>query len=148
MLMATETFGGDVKVHTRKSMLKFSMEETKTSLDLEVVRLATYMPGYLNKQVILVLWANGIHQKIFQKMQFKFVEKLLSFFKLKYLNGEFEYPNEIFQSFRIIGKKLYEMHAKHINYSNDPFIKPMIKAICFNKFKEVRKRFRIYDEYS
>ncbi|CAI2367875.1 unnamed protein product [Moneuplotes crassus] len=149
MLMASQLFDGDdVQVKTRRSMRKFDLDPSIKSVDLEVVRLATYMPGYLNKQVLLVLWANGIEIDTFLGLQRNFVGNLIDYFKLKKFGSFYSYPEIILQSFRIITTRLYSMHAKDIPYHLDPFIAPMIKAISLSKFKGIKKKFRIYDESS
>ena len=147
MLMAADKFEGTVKVHTRKSMKKFEVDPTRHTLDLEVVRLATYAPGFLNKQVILVLWSNGVSGSLFRQLQKDYVQKLKNYYCLQNLGIKHEYPEELFQAFRFIQKKLSQMHEEGEDYFNDPFIKPLIKIICFNRFREVRKRFRIHDEF-
>ena len=46
-------------------------------MDLEIIRMATYSHGYLNKQIISILWANGIPEQIFLKMQKEYITEIL-----------------------------------------------------------------------
>mmetsp|Transcript_1810 Transcript_1810/g.1598 ORF Transcript_1810/g.1598 Transcript_1810/m.1598 type:complete len:104 (-) Transcript_1810:66-377(-) len=97
MLLAADKFAGDVKIHTRKSMRKFELDSSQKELDLEIVRPATYMTGYLNKQVILVLWANGVEISTFLALQFEYVKNLISYYHLEQFGSIYAYPEEIFQ---------------------------------------------------
>lgn len=107
--------------------------------------MATYSCGYLNKQIIGILWANGVDEKIFLDMQKSYVESLMSFFSLERKSMS-TYPYMLFSSIKFIDHKLYSVHKANFDYYADPFIGPLIKLVCFSKFKELRKRFRVYDD--
>lgn len=47
-------------------------------VDLEVVRLATYAAGYLSKQIIVMLWANGVDSTVMLNMQKWYVDELIA----------------------------------------------------------------------
>ena len=57
-------------------MRKFEMDDKK--VDLEVVRLATYAAGYLSKQIIVMLWANGVDSTVMLNMQKWYVDELIA----------------------------------------------------------------------
>lgn len=48
-------------------MKKF--EVNPGDIDLDVIRLCTYSPLYLNKQIIALLWHGGVHEKTFIDLQ-------------------------------------------------------------------------------
>ncbi|CAI2372025.1 unnamed protein product [Moneuplotes crassus] len=148
VLLATNNLEDESKILTRKSMNKFGLRPTQVQLTLEVIRLATYMNGYLNKQIILVMWSNGIDEDVFIKIQQNYISELLSYYHLKNLDIDSRYPAELFQSFCIIQRKIEGMHNQGDDYYKDPFIKPIIKSICFNRLRDVCKKFRIFDEFS
>ncbi|CAI2372647.1 unnamed protein product [Moneuplotes crassus] len=148
VLLATNNLAGNCKVLTKKSMNKFELPESQTEVNLEVIRLATYMNGYLNKQIILVMWSNGIDENVFIKIQQNYISELLSYYHLKNLDIDSRYPAELFQSFCVIQRKIEGMHKQGDDYYKDPFIKPIIKSICFNRLRDVCKKFRIFDKFS
>ena len=135
-----------VKVKIRKSMKKFDHQPSDKKVELEVIRLATYSCGYLNKQIIGILWSNGIDAKIFLDMQEEYTKKILLFWDIDKFKVTEEYPFMLFSSIKFIDTKLYEAHKNNLNYFSDPFIGPLIKLVCYNKLKELRKRFRVFDE--
>ena len=79
-------------------MKKFEYSTEDGKVDLEVVRLATYTPGYLNKQIIIILWANGIPETTFLKLQKDYVDDLVACFHLKSIGVDYEFRKDIFQS--------------------------------------------------
>ena len=56
-------YTNDVVVLFTKGMKKFEVPET--DIDLDVIRLCTYSPAYLNKQVIELLWHGGVGHSVF-----------------------------------------------------------------------------------
>ena len=129
VLMSAKFYDGDIKIYTRKSMRKFDLAAGQKKVELEVIRLATFSQGYLNKQIILVLWSNGVNISVFLQLQSAYISKLRGYFNLENLGIEYEFPSEIFQSFRFIQWKLSIMHKKGMDYYADPFIMPIIKII-------------------
>ncbi|CAI2372036.1 unnamed protein product [Moneuplotes crassus] len=148
VLLATNNLSDGVKIKTRKSMNKFDLPEGYDVANLEVIRLATYMSGYLNKQIILVMWSNGIDEEVFIKIQKSYISTLLSYYNLENLDKDSKYPVELYQSFCIIERKLSEMYINGEDFYQDPFIEPIIKRICLNRLRDVRKKFRILDKFS
>ena len=145
VLMTADLSDHSQKILVRKSMRKFELNPLQIDVDLEVIRLATYSPGYLNKQIILLLWSNGIDPQIFIDLQRNYFLKLKEYYNLQNLGINHKYPAELFQSFKFIQSKLIDLHAKGVDYYNDPFIKPIIKTIWYNRLRNLRKKFRIYD---
>ena len=76
VLMGCNMLEMGVKVYARPSMRKFEMDDKK--VDLEVVRLATYAAGYLSKQIIVMLWANGVDSTVMLNMQKWYVDELIA----------------------------------------------------------------------
>ena len=146
LVSSNNEFKGDYKVKITKSMQKFDTVTKDGFVDLEVIRMATYSTGYLNKQIIGILWSNGVDEQIFLDMQKEYVNDLLSYFNL---DNSFhrDKPHMLFSSVKYINYKLWDVHknSKSIDMFKDPFIGPLIKLLCFTKFKELRKRFRIFD---
>ena len=147
LVSSNNEFTGDYKIKITKSMQKFeTVTKEDGSVDLEVIRMATYSTGYLNKQIIGILWSNGVNESIFLEMQKNYVNDLLSYFNL---DNSFhkEAPMMLFSSVKFINYKLWfvEKNMKWIDLYKDPFTGPLIRLVCFSKFKELRKRFRVFD---
>ena len=53
----------------------------------------------------------------------------------------------LFSSVKYINYKLFDVNKNKsdLDLYKDPFIGPLIKLVCFSKFKELKKRFRVYD---
>ena len=79
-------------------------------------------------------------------MQEEYTKKILLFWDIDKFKVTEEYPFMLFSSIKFIDTKLYEAHKNNLNYFSDPFIGPLIKLVCYNKLKELRKRFRVFDE--
>lgn len=134
------------KVQVRQSMKKFEVSsEINPILDLEVIRMATYSTGYLNKQVIGILWANGVEPEIFLEMQKRYVADIKSHYSTDSLKQRSsEYPYQVLSAIKFIDSKLKKAY-KDVDLYSDPFIGPLIKLVCYNRFYELRTRFRVYD---
>lgn len=78
-------------------MKKFEFGKTFEKIDLEIVRLATYMPGYLSKQIIIMLWANGVYDHELINMQDEYVKKLIAYFNCNQIGPEFDFKQDLFQ---------------------------------------------------
>lgn len=145
VLVSKKGMKNGVKVRVRPSMKKFEMSPEDKTVDLEVIRMATYSPGYLNKQIISILWANGVDDTIFIQMQRKYVRQILDYYDTGNRSLTEKNLSHLATSIKFISRKLYKVHNQGLDISNDPFIKPLIKLISYNKFTELRKRFRVYD---
>lgn len=147
LVSSKNEFKGDVKVKIRKSMKKFERKEEDKKVDLDVIRMATYSHGYLNKQIIAILWSNGVEPKVFLDMQKAYVEDILNIYKLDKFKFKDDYPFMLFSSIKFLDYKLHSVHKEgRVDYYSDPFIGPLIKLVCYTKFKELRKRFRVFDK--
>lgn len=115
MLVASNNhFEADVKIKIRKSMKKFDNKLDDKIIDLDVIRMATYSPGYLNKQIISILWANGVDSEVFIKMQQSYVDDIMSLYKLDRPNFSEEKMYMLFSSIKHIDYKLYDCY-KHVD---------------------------------
>jgi hypothetical protein len=146
LVKSNNEFNGDVKVKIRKSMKKFEQRKEDEKVDLEVIRAATYSCGYLNKQIIGILWSNGVEPEIFIDMQEKYVKEILDFSRFERKIVKDEVPFMLFSAIKHIDQKLYYVHKEGIEYMNDPFVGPLIKLVWYSKLREVKKRFRIFDK--
>ena len=128
-------------------MKKFEINtDVNNTFDLEVIRMATYSTGYLNKQVIGILWSNGVPEEIFLKMQNSYVETIYKqndIFKMQMTD---EYPTQLLSAIKFLTIKLRKVYEDGVNIYRDPLIGPLMKLVCYNRFTELRKRFRVYDE--
>lgn len=129
MLLGYDRVEPGVKVYASASMKKFDYGSKSDEVDLEVIRLATFMPGYLSKQILIMLWANGVHEYKLIDLQSKYVEKIISYYKLENIGPKYVFKYDLMQSIRFIQDKLYNLHKKEYHYERDPFIKPLIKTI-------------------
>ena len=98
MLLGYDKCKGSTLVYTRPSMKKFKYTGKHGKVDLEVVRLATYAPGYLSKQYIVMLWANGIFASKFVKMQKDYVNDMIACYNLEKIGIGYEFRQDLFQS--------------------------------------------------
>ena len=135
------------KVQVRPSMKKFEINtEIYNTLDLEVIRMATYSTGFLNKQVIGILWSNGVPEDVFLKMQNAYVETIYKQNDIFKMEVTEEYPAQLLSAIKFLTIKLRNVYKKGLNIYRDPLIGPLVKLVCYNRFTELRKRFRVYDE--
>ncbi|CAI2367533.1 unnamed protein product [Moneuplotes crassus] len=175
VLLSSKNFTEDYKVKVRPSMNKFELNSEDTEVDLEIIRGATYSYGYLNKQIITILWAGGVDSEIFIKMQRDYTDSLLEEIKALDSGSDFSLVKSYSNSVRHINTKIGKVLRSNlkvqrqleqleevkgdnsqreslqnslIDLSSDPFIHPLIRGICYNKLDEVRARFRIFDEKS
>ena len=145
VLVCSDNFKDDYKVRVRPSMEKFEMPSDQNLIDLEVIRMATYSPGYLNKQIIGILWSNGVNPDIFLRMQRAYAKNIWENYDLSTLNTNSRCLNALTSSVKLIGAKIFQTATKMHDLMNDPFILPLVKLVNYNKFSDIRKRFRIYD---
>jgi hypothetical protein len=146
VLFVSDNFGGKAKVRVRPSMKKFDVNSEDKTVDLEVIRMATYSPGYLNKQIISILWANGVGAEVFLDMQKEYVQRVWEDYDTENLNHNLKYLSALSSSVNMISSKIRKASSQGIDMAKDPFILPLVKLVNYNKFSEIRKRFRIFDE--
>ena len=146
-------------------MEKFKLSPNDKTVDLEVVRMATYSIGYLNKQIILILWTNGVEPEVFINMQREYIQSIFNYFNYWFSNKSKRIFDELLWSVNFISKSLRkileqfvqekETESSEVNdkikiqnnfLKSDPFVGSLIRLIWYNKFTELKKRFRVYDE--
>lgn len=59
---------------------------------------------------------------------------------------EYDFKTDLFQCLRFIQEKLSILHERRVDFYDDPFIVPLIKAICYAKIKDVKTKFRVRDK--
>lgn len=129
-MSSNNDFEGDVKVKIRKSMKKFEQNPDDTHADLDVIRMATYSQGFLNKQIISILWANGVEVPVFQEMQSKYAKQIKNIFDLDTMalrDDKDRYM--LFSSIRHIDYKLFTLGEISGELFKDPFIGPLFKLV-------------------
>ena len=88
VLVVADKFKDSVKIHTRKSMSKFDLDPKKMNVDLEIIRCSSYSPGYLNKQIISILWANGVNEEYLLKIQKDFISEITDLYKMSNIKSK------------------------------------------------------------
>lgn len=146
VLMVSDNFEGDAKVKVRPSMKKFNVNSKDKNVDLEIIRMATYSPGYLNKQIISILWANGVDDHVFLEMQKDTVKWIREDYDISNLKNNPKCLSSLSTSVNLIGDNIRKAHSQNLKLENDPFVLLLIKLANFNKLREIREKFRIYDE--
>jgi RNA-dependent RNA polymerase len=112
LVASNNKFEGDLKIKVRKSMKKFENKLDDKMVDLDVIRMATYSPGFLNKQIISILWANGVSVETFVKMQQSYVDDIINIYKLDKPSYNDEKLFMLFSSIKHIDYKLYDCYKK------------------------------------
>ena len=130
LVSSNNNFEGEIKVKIRKSMKKFDKKVEDTTVDLDVIRMATYSQGFLNKQIISILWANGVEAKVFLDMQKSYVEDIIALFNLDTMaHRDDQKLFMLFSSIKHIDYKLFTIKDSFVNFFTDPFIGPLLKLV-------------------
>lgn len=122
----------NVKILFTDSMKKFDVSPGK--LDLDVIRLCTFSPLYLNKQIINLLWHGGVKKEIFIDLQEEQVESLLSAFEGTKENSKTE---RLIHQLLNSNTKGIEKGLDPITYKlikQDPLVSTIIKTISYQQF--------------
>ena len=106
VLLSSTTLTDNYKVKVRKSMEKFKLSPNDETVDLEVIRMATYSIGYLNKQIIQILWSNGVDAEIFLKMQKEYIKSIFSYFNYSFTAQSKKIFDELLWSVNFISKSM------------------------------------------
>jgi len=121
----------------RPSMEKFKSKDAT----LEVIRSATYMNGYLNRELILLLETLGVKAETFIKIHDAYVGEILKSAlenePLQYLK-QLNYPEYLQPLIK---------YASEVT-PNSRFVKDMIAVQIAKEMKDIRKKTRIYIEKS
>ena len=126
LVKSNNKFDGKVLVKIRNSMKKFEQKAEDSTVDLDVIRMATYSSGYLNKQIISILWANGVKPQTFKDMQKKYVDDIMTIYKLERMAMYDDTKRYmLFSSIKFIDYKLFKIAENMVNFFSDPFIGPL-----------------------
>ena len=90
VLVVADKFEAGVKVRVRKSMRKFDLDPNQKTVDLEIIRSSSYSPGYLNKQIISILWANGVDEEYILNMQTEYISEITELYKMNKVDPKYE----------------------------------------------------------
>lgn len=131
----------------RPSMEKFPSRH----LELEILNVACYRPGYLNRQFIILLSTLGIPDQVFLNLQH---QAILSCKSLKTSKEELkkralyaskaEFASPIWQTI----VKLLEVASHSYNQVNDPFLQAVASALFTVAKTDIHERQRIHVEKS
>ena len=139
VLVVADKFKNGVKIHTRKSMRKFDLDPKQKKIDLEIIRSSGYSPGYLNKQIISILWANGVDEDYLLQMQKDYISEINELYTIDKVNFSKKIPLILLHSLNSNAQdKIFKMHSKGINYYKDPLLGPLIKAVCYQKIELIK----------
>lgn len=107
------------KIQIRPSMQKFESQDT----ELEVCNFSKFKPGYLNRQIILLLHGLGISEEVFLSIQENFI--------LEIKNSYYKNPNNFISALKSssISSELYELVTKFDKYRDNSTIKQ-----AYNKY--------------
>ena len=107
----------------RESMKKFESMHTK----LEVLKIANFMPCYLNRQIIIILSSLGVHDYAFVDLQDKMINSISEIVIDKHTADTY-----LQQYFRSVFSE-YTHNKPFMNYTFDPFF----RAILFTIYQKI-----------
>lgn len=146
VLLVNDELKGN-QIVLRKSMVKYPCESPEAAKYLDVVGWDKYLPGYLNRQIIILLRSLDVPDEAFLAFQKKYIQQLnnlsyndleANFFRVL---GEAEEGED---SFALTVSSL----KKHFDLSKDLFFQEFLESIRDSKFDELKKRSRILVEKS
>ena len=74
-VLLSNSFAEDKVIRVRDSMKKF--EPNDPNLNLEIIKPAKYWQGFLNNQILLILYSNGVNFKTLETIQDEYISRLL-----------------------------------------------------------------------
>lgn len=122
------------EIYVRKSMNKFDSDHYK----LEICSYAVSRPGYLNRQIILILSGLGIENQVFENLQNSMINEL-RITLLSEVAAE-EYLKKTDPSYY---KDLIHMLFHGIKLNDDVFLHGMISAVFLAAVKLIKSKARI-----
>jgi RNA-dependent RNA polymerase len=122
------------KIYVRKSMDKFDSDH----YELELCSYAVSRPGYLNRQIILVLKGLGIENEVFVKMQSSMINELKTT-----LVSESAAEANLRKTDSSYYKDLIFMLSNNIKMQDEPYLENMIKAVFLSSIKLIKSKARI-----
>jgi hypothetical protein len=131
----------------RKSMVKYGCEDAAAKKYLDIVSWDKYLPGYLNRQIIILLKSLKITDEAFLKFQRRYIKQLTSL-TFQEIDGNllriFNDADDSEGSFILTISYLKD----HLDLSRDIFFDRLLECIKDTKFKELKKKSRILIEKS
>ena len=125
-------------IYYRPSQKKFDMLDDKNNFYyFELCDYSRYIQSYLNRQVILLLNALGIKDKIFEDKLFNYQRKLEN---QNFVLSLVHYP----EWYKIFNK----MYSCGINRANDRLLNSLIESNLDILYSDIKKKARIYIEES
>jgi len=125
-------------IYFRKSMIKF--ESSSFDQNLELLDYSKYRPGYLNRQIILLLLSNGLNPNIFLDLQ---KDNVLDLEKtdnndgniLSYVNNEHHLsPTK---------DLLKDCIDAEVDITREPFVKAVVETIKIRSFINLKEKTNI-----
>jgi RNA-dependent RNA polymerase len=82
----------------------------------------------------------------FLTLQYEYASQMLKNYNIEDLKWDSKNLPDLLSFVNMVSSKISEVPVKGNELQNDPFILPLIKLVSFNKFSEVKEKFRIYDK--
>ena len=129
---------GNKKICFRKSMIKFGGSSFENSLEL--LDYSKYRPGYLNRQIILLLLSNGLDPHVFLDMQYENIQDLE---KKDNSDGNiFAYINNE-HHLSPTKELLKDCVDAEVDINKEPFIKGVVDTIKVRSFINLKEKANI-----
>lgn len=126
----------NVKVQLRPSQIKFDSRH----LTLEVIRTSTYIPGFLNRQIITLLSALGVKDEVFMQLMDDMLRDVNKLFQkseeaIRVLQGNADESGTATSMAKIIAAGFFER--------GDPYIKNLLNLYRVSVLKDLKKKAKI-----
>ena len=122
------------EIYVRKSMNKFDSEHFK----LEICSYAVSRPGYLNRQIILILNGLGIDNQVFETLQNTMIKELQIT-----LSSEAAAEDYLRKTDPTYYRDLIYMLQSNMKFSDDVYLRGMISAVFLAAVKMIKSKARI-----
>jgi hypothetical protein len=126
----------NVKIQLRPSQIKFESQH----LTLEVIRTSTYIPGFLNRQVITLLSSLGVKDEVFMQLMNDMLRDVNKLFQqseeaIRVLQGNADEAGTATCMTKIIAAGFFER--------GDPYIKNLLNLFRVSVLKDLKKKAKI-----
>ena len=139
---------GKNEIQLRPSMIKYPCKDPRSKKYLDVLDWNKYRTGYLNRQIIILLWSiSKVPDFVFKKLQEQYLKEILKFDTSaqiqEYMEGDRskhykKYYSEVGMIFKCAKSPLFG-----IDFNNHPFFQGFLDAVKRSEIKKLKDKAKI-----
>jgi len=133
-------------IKVRPSMIKFESEHR----ELGVIRCSSYSQGFLNRQIIILLYSLGVPKSVFLKMLEKDISRYDYLTKKpnKALIENNQFANDYLKKCYYFAPAVDSYVCNNLNLLNDPILCTIVKTIAISRILDLKLKGKIMDKFS